>query len=269
MSRPLILAAITVACAAPAAVHANEPAEQKRRNGPAAELVSGIEYKEGTYGTSNRLETLSAPTTVRVFRGQLQLSASVPYLRIEGPGNLVGGGGLLGLPIIADPTRPTTRSKRQGVGDLRAAAAYTVPTSKIGLTFSGEVKLPTASRAKGLGTGATDVSMGAEVWKSVGPVTPFVTVAYTLPGDAEGLELRDALAARAGAAVRVNQMVRAHLAYGHAQSLSREFEEERQVSTGLSASLSQAVTLGFHGSAGLSSSAPDFGAGIQLGFRIR
>lgn len=269
MSRPLILAAITLACAAPAALHANEPAEQKRRNGPAAELVSGIEYKEGTYGTSDRLETLSVPTTLRVASGQLQLSASLPYVRIEGPGNLVGGGGLLGLPIIVDPTRPSTRSKRQGIGDLRAAAAYTVPSSAIGLTLTGEAKLPTASRSKGLGTGATDFAVGVEVSKSLGSVTPFAALAYTLPGDAEGLDLRNALAARAGASVRVSPKVRAHVAYGHAQSLSPDLGEERQVTTGLSASLSKVVSLGLHGSAGLSSSAPDIGAGIQLGFRIR
>lgn len=269
MPRSLIFSLAALSIAAPVAAQRPDAPERKHRGEPAAELASGIEYKEGRYGTSERVEILSAPTTVRVTSGQVQLSASLPYVRVEGPGNLVGGGGLLGLPIIVDPTRPGTRSKREGIGDLRAAAAYTLPTSSIGLAFTGEVKLPTASRAKGLGTGATDFAVGTELSKKLGAVTPFVGLAYTLPGDPEGFELRNALSARAGAAVQMGRSVRGHVAYGYAQSISPGLEEERQISTGLNASLSKAVSIGLYGSAGLSESAPDIGAGIQLGFRIR
>jgi hypothetical protein len=269
MSRSLIFAVAALPLAMPLAAQTAGTAERQARSVPGAQLVTGLEYKKGSYGTSERLETFSAPNSLHVSKGQLQFSASLPYVRIDGPANLVGGGGLLGLPIIIDPTRPGTRSRRQGIGDLRAAAAYTLPTSSVGMTFSGEVKLPTASRRKGLGTGATDLALGAELSKSIGPVTPFVGLGYTLPGDPEGFELRNAVSARAGAAVQMSSNLRAHVAYGHAQSVSAEIEEERQISTGLNANLSNVVSLGVYGSAGLSETAPDIGAGIQLGIRIR
>lgn len=271
MSRSLVFALAALPLAAPLCAQTPGPGSTERnwRKAAAAQLVSGIEHKSGTYGTDARLETSSIPSSLLVSTGQLQLSATIPYVRIDGPGNVVGGGGFLGLPIIIDPTRPNTRSRREGIGDVRFAAAYTMPVRSVGLAFSGEAKLPTASRAKGIGTGATDFAVGAEVSKSLGPVTPFVGLTYTLPGDPEGFELRNALSARAGAALQISPNVRGHLAYGHAQSISPELQAERQISTGLAANVSETLFLGLYGSAGLSPSAPDLGAGIQLGFRLR
>ena len=265
------LALVALPLSAPLAAQTAEPAsaERTRPRAPGAQLTSGIEHKSGTYGTGQRLATTAIATGLQVSSGQFQLSATVPYVRVEGPGNIVGGGGLLGLPIIVDPTRPSTRSRREGIGDTRLAANYTLPTRSVGLGFSGEVKLPTASPSKGLGTGATDFALGAEVSKSLGPVTPFVGVTYTLAGDPDGFELRNTLSGRAGAAIQMSQNLRGHLAYGHAQSASAELEAERQISTGFAANVSEALSLGFYGSAGLSRSAADVGAGIQLGFRIR
>jgi hypothetical protein len=268
MSRSLIIFIAALPIAAPIAAQTTV-SERVSRSGPAAELSSGLEVKEGSYGTNEKLKTMSVTNSAHVQTGRLQLSASLPYVRAEGPGNLVGGGRLIGLPIIVDPKRPAARSRRDGLGDLRAGAALSLPTPGVGLSVSGEVKLPTASRAKGLGTGATDVAVGAELSKQFGPVTPFVGVAYNMPGDPEGLELRNALSAQAGAAVQMSPKLRGHIAYGHAQSVSRELKEERQISTGVNASLSNAFSLGLYGSAGLSPSAPDIGAGVRLGFRIR
>ena len=267
MPRQLIILIAALPLAPPLA--AQTTAQRVARSGPAAELSTGLEIKEGNYGTDQRLKTMSVTNNLHVQSGRLQLSASLPYVRVEGPGNLVGGGGLLGLPIIIDPRRPAARTKREGLGDLRAGAALSLPTPGVGLTLSGEVKLPTASRSKGLGTGATDVAVGAELSKRLGPLTPFVGVAYNMPGDPEGLELRDALSAQAGAAVQMSPKLRGHIAYGHAQSVSPELTEERQISTGVNASLSKALSLGLYGSAGLSETAPDIGAGMQLRFRIR
>lgn len=206
---------------------------------------------------------------MRVSAGQIQFSATLPYVRIDAPGNVVGGGGLLGLPIIVDPTRPATRERREGVGDLRVGAAYTVPSSSIGLTVSTEVKIPTAPEDKGLGTGEVDYAVGAELSKSLGHLTPFVGVAYTLPGNPGDYELRNSLSARAGAAVHIGPKVRGHVSYGYAQSLSPLVPDEQQIETGLNASLSRRLSLGVYGSAGLSEGAPDVGAGLQLGFRIQ
>lgn len=267
-------AAAFLAFAAPASA-AEQIGEQSSAihpasEGPSVELSTGLEYQQGEYGTGMRVETLSLPVGLRVATGPVQLSATLPYLRVDAPGNVVGGaGGPLGLPILVDPTQPATRDRREGIGDLKLGAAYTLPSSHIGFTLTSQLKLPTASRAKGLGTGELDVGVGAELSKSFGRVTPFVGIGYTMPGDPEGFDLRDSLSARAGAAVQLGDRVRGHVAYGYARSLSPLVPDEQQISTGLNAGLSKRLSLGLYGSAGLSEGSPDLGAGLQLGFKLR
>jgi hypothetical protein len=271
MYRTILFAAAAAGLASPlAARQARDPAAENREDSAnAVELTTGVEYQEGRYGAAGTVETLSAPVGLRVTTGRLQLSGTLPYVRTSAPGNVVGGGGLLGLPPIIDPTRPATRERREGMGDLKLAAAYTVPSSHIGLAFTGQVKVPTASAAKGLGTGEADYALGAEIYRRFGTVTPFAAIGYTLAGDPEGYDLRNSLSARAGAALQMSGGLRGHVSYGYAQSSSALIADEQQIVTGLNASLSRGLSLGIYGSAGLSEGAPDVGAGLQLGFRIR
>lgn len=270
MRKSLISIAIAASAATPASAQRSDvELVAAERPGPTAELSTGIEYHEGEFGTGQRIETIAVPASLRVTRGNVQLAATLPYLRIDAPGNVVGGGGgLLGLPIIVDPTQPATREHRAGIGDLRLGATYTVPSASVGLAFTGQIKAPTASESKGLGSGAFDYSLGAELSKSFGRVTPFVGVGYTMPGDPDGYDLRDGLSARAGAAVRMTERVRGHFAYGYARSLSLLVPDEQQLSTGINAALGERLSLGLYGSAGLSDGSPDIGAGLRLGVGI-
>lgn len=233
------------------------------------EASTGLDYKQGEYGTGQRIETSSIPVRLRVEAGRLQLGVTLPYLRVDAPGNVVGGGGVLGLPIIIDPTRPATRDRREGIGDLRLGAAYSVAAPAVSVTLATEVKVPTASQARGLGTGELDYSLGAEVSKTLGRVTPFAGVGYTVAGDPDGYELRNSLLAHAGAALRLSDALSGRVSYGYARSLAPLVPDEQQIATSLNARLSERLVVGVYGAAGLSESSPDIGAGIQLGFRIR
>src|SRR3546814_10317928 len=57
---------------------------------PTVELSTGLEYQEGEYGTGESIEIWTVPTSVRVQSGQVILSATLPYLRVDAPGNVVG-----------------------------------------------------------------------------------------------------------------------------------------------------------------------------------
>lgn len=271
----VILSAAALAAALPSAATAQEAARAPETARPnreaAAELSTGIDYQEGDYGTGERIESVSVPATLRVRTGRVTLVASVPWQRLEGPGNAVGGGGLLGLPIIIDPTRPATRQVRQGFGDTRVGAAYTFPGESLGgvsLSLTGQAKLPTASVRKGLGTGEVDYTAGAEVSTRIGRVEPYAAVGYTIPGDPKGFDLRNSLSARAGASLGLSDKVSGNVTYGYARSLSPLVPDEQQVGTGINAQLGPGLRLGVQGSAGLSDGSPDFGAGLSLGFRL-
>jgi len=265
---------VTIAIAASAPVMAANPLGDQRPavrpvlSKPAVEISTGFEYQEGKYGTGQKVETISIPTSVRVTTGRFQFSATLPYVRIDAPGNVVGGGGVLGLPILIDPNQTATRTRREGLGDLKLGAAYTVPSTIVGLSLLGQVKLPTASNVDNLGTGETDYSLGAELSKRLGGVIPFIGVSYTIPGVPKGYDLRNSLSLRGGIATMLSPQVRGYISYGHSRSASRLLTNEKQISTGVNAGLSDRLSLGVFSTAGLSQGSPDIGAGVQLGMRI-
>ena len=270
----IFVSAAALAAALPSGALAQEAARAPEAAPPiraAAELSTGIDYQEGDYGTGQQIVTVSVPATLRVRTGRVTLVASMPWQRIEGPGNAVGGGGLLGLPIIIDPTRPATRQVRQGLGDTRVGAAYTIPAESLGgvsLSLTGQAKLPTASARTGLGTGEVDYTAGAEVSTRIGRVKPYAAIGYTIPGDPEGFDVRNSLSARAGASLGLSDKVSGNVTYGYARSLSPLVRDEQQIGTGLNAQLGRGLSLGVQGSAGLSDGSPDFGAGLSLGVRL-
>jgi hypothetical protein len=265
--RGLPLLAILVSCTALGPVQANSQEAPQTKSSTAIEASTGVYYEEGDYGTGEKVTRLSVPATVSVSSGRFRLAASLPYTRVEGPGNVVTGGGLLGLPIIVDPTKPSERTRREGIGDLTLGASYAVPTGLVDLTLSGEVKLPTAEQD--LGTGETDYAVAAEVSKTIGKVTPFVGVGYTMPGDPEGFSLRNSLSLRGGIAARLAPGASGYLAYRRSQSVSESLPDEQQVITGMDTAVAKGLSLGLYGAAGLSDGSPDIGAGIRLGVRLR
>ncbi len=236
---------------------------------PAAEVSAELEYQYGDYGTGERVETMVALTGVRVESGRFILFGSLPFQRIEAPGNVVAGSGLLGLPIIIDPTQPATREIREGVGDLRVGAGYRFPSlGGIDSAITGEVKLPTASAQRGLGTGETDVAVGLNASRRIGALTPFISASYTVPGDPEGYRLRDSLGLRGGISAQLAPGLRGTIEYGYARSVSPLVASEQQLSSGLEIGLSERLSLGLRGTAGLSDGAADVGAGVRVGWRV-
>lgn len=263
-SLALLLTGIAIA---PTEAPGQSPGQSAAGRSMAVEASTGVDYEEGDYGTGQRIRKVSVPAAVKITSGRLQLAASLPYTRLDAPSNVVTGGGLLGLPIV-DPTKPPGgRSRREGIGDLTLGAAYAVPTPVVDVALSGEVKLPTAG--KNLGTGMTDYAIAAEASKRIGNVTPFVGVGYTMPGDPDGFSLRNSLSLRGGVAANLSEGTRAYVAYSHSQSISESLPDEQQVTTGVNTAVAKGLSLGVYGAAGLSKGAPDVGAGIRLGVRIR
>ena len=252
-----------------------ESASSESSDGPIARsgwdtgISAGVEYQEGDFGTGQRIATRANPVSAFANKGRFRFSATLPFLRVDAPGNVIGGGGgLLGLPIIVDPTQPATRERREGLGDLRLNTSYTIPAGRAAIALWKQVKVPTASAAKGLGTGKADYSFGGELAVSAGRIVPFANLGYTLAGDPDGYDLRNSLSARAGANLRITDSVAVRGSYNYAQSPNPGIKAEQTLSTALQANLTQSLSLGVYGSTGLSTNAPDFGAGVQIGLRL-
>lgn len=231
---------------------------------------AGADYASGTYGTGQRIKTATASIAVQAKRKRLTVFATLPVVRTDAPGNVVVTGGPLGLPILVDPTRPATRIRRSGLGDASVGASVQLLEAQAGhvsLAIAGAAKLPTASAMKGLGTGRADVSVAADAART-GKITPFVGIGYTVVGQPDAYRLNNVASARGGIAVRIGKASAVSVSYNYASRVSDTISDRREIGAGVETALSQRLSLGVHGSAGLSRGAPDAGAGLRLGLRM-
>ena len=194
----------------------------------------------------------------------LRLSASVPYLRIDGAGVVLGPDG---KPLPGVPTAAGTRS---GVGDASLGATVSLPSDRLAgfeVDLGGRVKLPTSQRSKGLGTGKTDVSVSADVSYPVGAWSPFVTLGYRMPGDPEDVPLKNTFTASAGASLAVGRTILIG-SYDYAEASSPAAKDSHELFGAVNTPITDRVSWTGYGTAGLSKGAPDFGVGVLFSLKL-
>lgn len=157
--------------------------------GSAILLSTGIDFSTGHYGETQSTEIIVVPLSLRVRAADwLSLGLSSAYIRIDGPGVVLGPDN---EPL---PGFPTARQTRKGLGDFGASATVSLPLGEDtpwSIDLTGRLKLPTASKRRGLTTGKTDVSFSADVSYLTGKWLPFVEVGIRIPGDPAGIDLRN------------------------------------------------------------------------------
>lgn len=271
MRKFMISGVLTAALALPQPASAQEPSALGPHETPkgrtTAEVFGGVDYEQGTYGTGAKVETASAKIGVGLRKGRVRLAAAVPYVRTTAPIDVVvSQGGLFGSPLLGSSTSQTVRTRREGIGDAAIEAAYDVPAAGFIASLGAGVKLPTASRSKGLGTGKVDYAVNAEIARPLrGGITPFAAVGYTLVGKPEGFAVRNKLAASAGTRIALSSRASAAISYSYEQSAARALADRQSIGLGLGVGIARKLQLGLQGDVGLSRGAPDVKLGLRLG----
>lgn len=233
-------------------------------------FTTGADTSVGDYGGFQETNILVIPFSLRAKRGPFRVSATVPYVRIDGPASIVAAGGGESEPIVINPFLPGPRQVRKGLGDVNLAVTWSLPSRLPGgveVDLSARVKLPTSSRRKALGTGKTDFTVMAEASRRVGIVTPFVTFGYRMPGNLAGVELKNVPIASVGASVPVGNLV-AIASYDYSGASSRFSFDSHGLFTALSGPVGDRLNLTTYGTVGVTEGAPNYGLGVVVSFRI-
>lgn len=231
---------------------------------PIFRISTGVDYSTGDYGDAVDTDIIYVPVTGKVIWGDFTARVTVPYLSIEGPGTVVGGGE--GPIVIGD--RRTAVTKEEGLGDVVASLMYTVELANSGTYFDfiGKVKLPTASEAKGLGTGQTDFILQLDLTQTIGDLSLFGTVGYKFYGESVDFVLDDALFLSAGFGYRFSKTVSAGVFYDWRKAATRTSENGSEVLGYVNFKLTGNWSLQLYGGTGFSDGSPDANAGLQLSY---
>lgn len=162
-------------------------------------LSTSLNYESGTYGTGTRSSSLYVPFTVKRTFGDAFAALTIPFVSVTSDGSVRNVGGRPAKTRRGGGSATTTRS---GLGDIVARGGYTLlhdDPQPLDLTAVVKLKVPTADRDKGLGTGEFDAGAGLEAAKLVAPGwTVLADLYFTAIGDPPGSNLNNQVAADVG-----------------------------------------------------------------------
>ena len=232
-------------------------------------LSTGIDFSTGHYGDTQSTEIIVVPVSLRVRAADwLSLGLSNAWIRIDGPGVVLGPDN---EPL---PGFPTARQTRQGLGDLGASATASLPLgddTPWSIDLTGRVKLPTASKRRGLTTGKTDVSFSADVSYLAGKWLPFVEVGIRIPGDPAGIDLRNSPSVSLGFARVLGTRGKGGAviaSYDWQRAFSPLADDSHSLFAAYSYPVAKRFDLTGYGSVGLSRGAAGIEAGILISAKL-
>lgn len=228
-------------------------------------LLAGVDHIEGDVGEGLDYKTSFATTGVAMTKGRFSASATLPYISSTAPQEvIINQGGLFGTPLLSSNGSQTGQLKREGIGDISLNAAYQLPVSGVNASIGASVKVPTASREKGLGTGKVDYGVTGQLSKKMGPVVPFIGAGYTIIGEPDNFETRNIVSGTAGSHLLLGESSALTASYSYEQSASSSIGDSQSINMGFGTNLTRSVRIGVDGAVGLSDAAPDTRVGLKL-----
>jgi len=241
-------------------------------------IGSGVSYSSGDYGGSAATQILTIPFVARYERDAWTLRATLPYLRMTGPGNVIPGigpvavsalGNTVGLPLMGGGTSSQTTSKTvSGLGDASVAATYMLysadKTAGIGLT--GRLKFATGNEQQALGTGSTDTEMQVEGFRRADRNTLFAAIGYTWFGASPLAQFQNVANFGVGASHRLDGDDLLGIAFDARQAGSAAPAALRELSAFWTHPIDRKWRTQLYAMKGFATGSPDWGAGLNAAY---
>ena len=232
-------------------------------------LGAGLTYSTGTYGTSTETKILSIPLTGRYDQGPWVFKLTVPLLRVTGASDVIPGLGRVNNSNSRGRGRGGVSESVSGPGDTIASATYNTyydSASKLGLDLTARLKLPTGDADRGLGTGSTDESFQADLYKTYDRVTLFGDLGYTFFGHSEFIQLQNALNYGAGASYKLDATDSVGLSLDGRQRVTPGGPQQRELTAFWNRRIDKVRRLQAYFLIGLENGSPDWGMGVSAAY---
>ena len=176
-----------------------------------------------------------------------------------------GSGGII-TPTV--PGAPISNS-RGGLGDVSVALGYSLELGRsTWLDLGTRVKLPTASRAKRLGTGKADVTVSGDIVQDIGSFSLFAGARYRFLGKPAGSTLQDTWGASGGVSYRLPGGTIVGADYDWQESATPGRIASSEATGWINFGLSRKLRLQVFASTGFNARSTDFAGGVSLSWRL-
>jgi hypothetical protein len=232
-------------------------------------LGVGFDYATGDYGTSQSTDSLRVPVTIDYFPSNLlSFELVVPYLYQSNSNTIFSGG-------MRFPTRRggtggmgggsfDSQASQSGLGDITLTTGYVIlkeGPSNPALRPLLYLKLPTADKDKGLGTGEFDVGVGLGAVKWFDPWYTFAEIRHVFQGDNATLGLKDYTTLEGAVGYRVGERFLPSLDLWWSSAPSDDASQQLEARLKGKYWLSDVIAVEGHIGTGLADGSPDFTLG--------
>ena len=261
-------------------------------------------FLSGSFGSAETTSLLYAPAGVRLETGRFEAAAYFPYLTIhdgtvapsaggfvpmqgtlmDAPGSgiamgsqmggMMGGqtGGMMGGSPATSPTGSTNPllTRASGLGDVIGSVGYRLvddAAAAFQVVVTGRVKIPTASAARGLGTGKTDVAGTGTVRKQFASGWLYGEGGYLLVGDPAGVDLRNAVLWSFGAGYRLTSRLALLGSASGNTAILQGFSAPAEIGGGVGVRLGN-TTVSILPTFGLSAASPSYAVNVSLSTQV-
>lgn len=242
--------------------YALDDSSRNRLEGVAVSV--GLEYEQGDYGTPYTTKLWRIPFGLSYNTDEFGVGVMVPYLSATSNGTITIASHTGGH-MTSGHTSSTSQSV-SGIGDINVYAHYYLTTKKADLEtyLTGRIKFGTADENKGLGTGATDYSIEFTAEKTATKQTYYGTIGYQISGDAAGINYDNVIYGDVGLRHELNKTQALGAEFNFSQAAVSGVDSYLDITGFMTTELDKKRDLYFYLQAGLTHSAPNFGAGVNL-----
>ena len=253
------------------------------------QLSTGVNYSSGKFGGATRTDVVVVPFSAKVTIGDWAFRGSIPLVSVDGPADVAvvlddsGGGrgssgpGGSGRDGAEDDgtgaVSSVVRNKREsGLGDASLSATYSfndIAGSPLYSDVTARVRLPTGDDDNGLGAGATDYGLLAEVGAELGKGGVYVLGGRRFLGSVSGVQREDGWQGGAGFWIDATDKTSFGAGYDWRESATAAGDDPSEVSAYVTYQVTEKWRLGVNASAGLNNASPDFGVGLSLVWRAQ
>lgn len=180
-------------------------------------VATGIDTSSGKYGLAQDTHIQAEYLQVRYEKKDWLIKLTLPYLHIQSPADarLISDGS-----VVIDSSTQTKRHI-EGWGDVTIAGSKSIMVGKQknwGVELTSKIKLPTANRQEGLGTGKTDYTLQLDGYIATKQMTYFGSLGYKWIGQPSGVDYHDILLASVGMAYPLSHQLSLGFAIDYRQS---------------------------------------------------
>ena len=239
-------------------------------------------FSTGDYGQGDDVNVFYLPLVLELYPSdRIRASVVVPWVR-QSSTQVVSAGGEFyrimdrniranrkafprGMHISRDAAE--ARDSASGLGDILLQGEYLlVPETDTApaVRLSAEIKLPTASESKGLGTGEADGGLAVEVGRTVDRQYYYGRLGYTVVGEPSGADFTNPFSYEVGTSFEASPRLLVHLALQGRTSIDDRVDDPLELVGGGEYRLRRDLSLNGYLGLGLSDGSPDVGLGVGL-----